>query len=77
MRPPHELSGMFESSAVGHLTAAAVVALALGSLATFVRLLPQSETLLSNVLTAGFVVAVVAVGVVVGSRDRSDSTAYW
>ena len=77
MRRPHERSGMFESSAVGHLGGAAVVALALGSLATFLRLLPQSETLLPNVLTAGFVVAVVAVGVVVGSRDRPDSTAYW
>lgn len=68
---------MVKSSAVGHLGTALVAALALGGLATFVRLLPSSPTLVASIITVALVVVAVGAGVVLGSRDRPDRTAYW
>lgn len=68
---------MATSSAAGHLGAAVIAALALGALATFLRLLPSSPTLLASVLTFALVVVTVGAGVVLGSRDRPETTAYW
>mgnify|MGYP006274659401 FL=1 len=68
---------MFDGSVLGHLGAAAIAALALGGLATFLRLLPASTTLVASVFTFALVVVAVAAGIVLGSRDRPGRTAYW
>jgi hypothetical protein len=68
---------MLDSSAAGRLGAVAIAALALGALATFLRLLPSSTTLVASIVTFVLVVVAVGAGVVLGSRDRPDETAYW
>ena len=68
---------MFDSRAAGLLASGVVSAFALGGLATFLRLLPDSPTLAPSAATFVLVVLVVAAGVVVGSRDVPDETAYW
>lgn len=68
---------MLDSSLAGHFGTAVIAALALGALATFVRLLPSSTTLVASAITFALVVVVVLVGVVLGSRDRPNRTAYW
>jgi len=51
--------------------------MALGGLATYARLLPGSEQLVASALTFALVVVAVAAGVVLGSRDQPNETAYW
>jgi hypothetical protein len=66
------LLGLFGLFGVG-----VVAAMALGGLATFLRLTPGSDSLLPVVAVALLTVAVVGAGVVLGSGDGPDETAYW
>ncbi|GAB7093048.1 hypothetical protein JCM30237_02000 [Halolamina litorea] len=59
------------------LVAGVVSAISLGGLATFLRLLPDSTSMVPSAATFALVVATVAVGVVVGSRGVPDETSYW
>jgi hypothetical protein len=68
---------MLENPLVGHLSAAFIAAMALGGLATYARLLPSSDALVASALTFALVVVAVAAGVVLGSRDQPNKTAYW
>jgi hypothetical protein len=68
---------MFGTRAVGHLIAGVVGALALGSLATFFRLLPGSSSLTESAVVFGLCVLSVATGYLVGSGGESAETAYW
>ncbi len=62
---------------LGHFTAAIVAALALGAVATFLRLLAGSSTLVQSALVVGLCTVAVATGVAVGSRGRPTETPYW
>lgn len=68
---------MLDSRASALLTAGAVSALALGGLATFVRLLPDSPTMVASAVTFALCVVAVAVGAAVGTGNRPTETAYW
>ena len=59
------------------LFAGAVSALSLGGLATYLRLLPDSASMVPNVATLALVVVAVVAGVGVGSRGVPDETRYW
>ncbi|MFW5949706.1 MAG: hypothetical protein ACOCSD_08930 [Halolamina sp.] len=68
---------MLDSRAISMLAVGVVSALALGGLATFLQLLPDSASMLPSAATFAMVVVAVVAGVVVGSRGVPDRTAYW
>lgn len=59
------------------LVAGTVSALALGGLATYLRLLPDSASMGPSAATFALVVVAVVAGVAVGSRGVPDETRYW
>lgn len=68
---------MLDSRALGLLATGITSALALGGLATFVRLLPDSSTMVASAVTFALCAAAVVVGVAVGTGNRPTTTAYW
>ncbi|KPN31839.1 hypothetical protein SY89_02594 [Halolamina pelagica] len=68
---------MLDSRALGLLASGVISALALGGLATFVRLLPGSPTMAASGATFALCVVAVVVGVAAGTGDRPTETAYW
>jgi hypothetical protein len=68
---------MLDSRAAGLLASGVTSAFALGGLATFLRRLPDSASLVPTAAVFAFVVVVVAAGVVVGTRGVPNETAYW
>ena len=59
------------------LVAGVVSPLALGALATFLRLLPDSASTVPSAVVFGLCVVAVLAGVAAGSRGVPDGTAYW
>lgn len=68
---------MFGSRVIPKVVAGVVGALTLGGLATYLRLLADSASLVPSALTVSLCVVAISIGVVVGSRGRPDETAYW
>jgi len=68
---------MFSLRALGLLASGITSALALGGLATYLRLLPASPTMAASVATFALCVLTVAVVVGVGTGNRPRATAYW
>lgn len=62
---------------LGLLAIGVVNALAIGGFAMFVQRVPGSDAAVASVAVFVLTAAAVAGGVVVGSRDRPDKTAYW
>ncbi|NHX35893.1 MULTISPECIES: hypothetical protein [Halolamina] len=68
---------MLDSRALGLLATGVTSALALGGLATFLRLLPDSPTMAASAATFALCAVAVAAGVAAGTGNRPTETAYW
>lgn len=68
---------MFGTRAIPHAAAGVVGALTLGGLATYLRLLPDSASMVPSALTFTLCVVAIVAGVVAGTRGRPGKTAYW